>query len=225
MDYTVTYSPRRKGIRITIERDRSVVVLAPVGTALEVIDKAVVSQQVKIQQRIKHAQKYPDPRPINEFVSGESLLFLGRTYPLTIVNDNVDVEGIRFDKHFYIGRQNQPQANQLLKEWYRRQAREWLTPKIEQYAGQLGVTYKQIYVTNLRYRWGSCTPQNNIHFNWRLIKAPMRVVEYIIVHELAHLLEPNHTPAFWNIVAVQLPDYNKAKDWLKINGHLLEIDF
>lgn len=223
MDYTVTYSSRRKGIRITIERDRSVVVMAPEGTSAEIIEQVVVSQQKKIQQKVNHAQKYPDPRPISEFVSGESLLFLGRTYPLTVTDETT--EGVHFDDHFYISRQNQQQANILLRNWYQQQAREWLTPKIEQYAICLGVAYKQIRVTDLRYRWGSCTPQNNLHFNWRLIKAPMRVVEYIIVHELAHLLEPNHTPAFWNIVAVQLPHYEKAKEWLKQYGHLLEVDF
>lgn len=223
MEYTVTYSPKRKGIRITIERDRSVVVLAPVGTSLEVIDKAVASQRAKIQQRVNHIQKYPDPRPVSEFVAGESILFLGRTYPLTLTDDFT--EGIRFDDRFYIGRSQQSQANELLRTWYQREARTWLTPKIEQYATRLGVSYNQIRITDLRFRWGSCTPQNNLHFNWRLIKAPMRVVEYIIVHELAHLLEPNHTTAFWNIVSVQLPHYEKAKDWLRDHGHQLEIDF
>lgn len=223
MEYTVTYSNRRKGIRITVERDRSVVVVAPTGTSAAVIAQVVATQTIKIQNRVNHEQKYPDPRPISEFVSGESLLFLGRTYPLTVTEE--PIAGVRFDDHFYVGRQHQQQANALLKDWYLEQARHWLTPKIEQYADRLGVVYKQIRVTDLRYRWGSCTPANSIHFNWRLIKAPMSVIEYIIVHELAHLIEPNHTPAFWTIVSVQLPQFEKAKEWLKQNGHQLEIDF
>lgn len=223
MEYTVNYSPRRKGIRITIERDRSVVVHAPVGTSTAVIERAVDGQRINILRRVNHIQKYPTPRPINEFVSGESLLFLGRTYPLTVTDE--PIERIRFDEHFYISRANQPQANNLIRAWYQQQARVWLTPRIELYANRLGVVYQKIRVTDLRFRWGSCTSQNNLHFNWRLIKAPMRVVEYIIVHELVHLLEPNHTPAFWNIVAVQLPDYEKAKVWLREYGHQLEVDF
>ncbi|MBU4138749.1 MAG: M48 family metallopeptidase, partial [Euryarchaeota archaeon] len=73
-----------------------------------------------------------------------------------------------------------------------------------------------------RYRWGSCTVNNNINFNWRLIKAPMFVIDYIIVHELAHLIETNHTPKFRNIVRAQSPTMEKAKAWLKENGQLLE---
>lgn len=223
MEYTVTYSPHRKGIRITIERDRSVVVTAPTGTSAAVIEQVVTTQKSKITARIDHAQKYPDPRPINEFVSGESLLFLGRTYPLTVTE--LDVEAVRFDNHFYINSRQHQQVNHLLKEWYIAQAREWLTPKIKLYADRLGVVYRQIRISDLRFRWGSCTPTNSLHFNWRLIKAPMSVIEYIVVHELAHLIEPNHTSVFWNIVSVQLPQYEKAKEWLKQNGHQLEVDF
>lgn len=223
MEYSVKYSSRRKGIRITIERDRSVVVSVPEGTSAEFIEQVVSQQRVKIQQRINHPQKYPDPRPISEFVSGESILFLGRTYPLTITDEVI--ESFRFDDHFYISKASQVEANTLLRDWYQQQARTWLTPKIQQYAERLGVAYTSIHVTDLKYRWGSCTAQSKLRFNWRLIKAPMRVVEYIIVHELAHLIEPNHTPVFWQIIAVQLPHYEKAKDWLKQHGHLLEVDF
>jgi len=223
MEYTVKYSARRKGIRITIERDRTVVVTAPEGTSEEVINQVVTQQRVKIQQRINHPQKYPDPRPISEFVSGESILFLGRTYPLTITDEQG--ESFRFDEHFYISKASQGEANTLLRAWYQQQARDWLRPKIQLYAERLGVAYTSIQIADLKYRWGSCTAQSKLRFNWRLIKAPMRVVEYIIVHELAHLLEPNHTPAFWHIIAIQLPHYEKAKEWLKQHGHLLEIDF
>jgi predicted metal-dependent hydrolase len=89
----------------------------------------------------------------------------------------------------------------------------------------LGVTYNQILISDLKYRWASCTPKNNLNFNWRIIKAPIFVVDYLIVHELAHLIEPNHTPAFWNIVAVQVPRHELAKEWLRKHGSLLEEDF
>lgn len=77
----------------------------------------------------------------------------------------------------------------------------------------------------MKYRWGSCTPNGNLLFNWRIIKAPLYVVEYVIVHELAHLIKHNHSVDFWNIVSVQLPNFDKAKEWLKLNGGILEIDF
>ena len=82
--------------------------------------------------------------------------------------------------------------------------------------------YKEAKIGDSKLRWGSCTPNDNVIFNWRLIKAPMFVIDYVIVHELAHLLESNHTPRFWNIVKAQIADTEKAKEWLKAHGAELE---
>ncbi len=81
---------------------------------------------------------------------------------------------------------------------------------------------RQAKIVDNRYRWGSCTVKDNVNFNWRLIKAPMFVIDYVIVHELAHLIEANHTPRFWNIVRAQSPKMEKAKQWLMENGQILE---
>ncbi len=79
-------------------------------------------------------------------------------------------------------------------------------------------------IVDSRFRWGSCTPKDNVTFNWRLIKAPVLVIDYVIAHELAHLIEANHTARFWNIVKAQLPGMEKAKVWLKKYGQFLEQD-
>ena len=79
-------------------------------------------------------------------------------------------------------------------------------------------------IVDNRFRWGSCTPKDNVTFNWRLIKAPVFVIDYVIAHELAHLIEANHTPRFWNIVKAQLPGMERAKAWLKEHGQFLEQD-
>jgi predicted metal-dependent hydrolase len=80
----------------------------------------------------------------------------------------------------------------------------------------------EVLIVDDRLRWGACTAKNNIRLNWRLIKAPMSVIDYVIVHELAHLLESNHTPTFWNIVRAKVPGAEKSKAWLKVHGQLLE---
>ena len=90
------------------------------------------------------------------------------------------------------------------------------------HARELGVAVVEVKIVDNRYRWGSCTMNDNVNFNWRLIKAPMFVIDYVIVHELAHLIEANHTPMFWNIVRAQAPRMDKAKAWLKEHGQLLE---
>lgn len=219
LDYRIVYS-ERKTIGLTVERDRSVVVAAPHGTSEDAIRQAVEAKKLWLYRKLNHARKYPAAPVRKEFVTGETLLYLGRHYRLEITDD--DAPGVRFQNRFYISRQRQAEAGQLLQEWYVERAREKLTPRIRHFAEAMGVAYNRILVSDLRVRWASCTPKNNLNFNWRIIKAPQFVVDYLIVHELAHLREANHTPVFWNVVAVQLPRYLAAREWLQENGHLLE---
>lgn len=222
IEYSIRYS-NRKTLSIIVERDRSVVVRAPLNTSKELIEKEISKRKFLLFQKINHPQKYVTPKPRKEFVSGESLLYLGKHHKMEVVQDEID--GIRFDNKFHISKSKQDKAEELLRNWYIKQAEEKIVPKVKIHAKNLGVNFNAIKILDLKYRWGSCTPKDNINFNWRLIKAPIYVVDYIIVHELTHLLEPNHTIEFWNIVSVQLPHYNKAKNWLKDNGHILETEF
>lgn len=220
--YDIVYS-KRKTISIVVERDRSVVVRAPLTATEENIRTIVEKKKHLIRKRLEHNQKYPVEQETKEFVSGESLLYLGKEYKLLVTDE--PVEGVVFDCKFFISKDQQPKASKLIKQWYMQSAKEIIVPKAKLLARQIGVAYNDINILDLKYRWGSCTPKDNIHLNWRLVKAPVIVIEYIIVHELTHLLETNHTPEFWNRVATQLPNYEKAKVWLKENGHELEKDF
>ena len=111
---------------------------------------------------------------------------------------------------------------EALREWYIGKAKEKIVPRVKHHARQLGVDVAEVKIVDNRFRWGSCTLKDNVNFSWRLIKAPMFVIDYVIVHELSHLIEANHTPRFWNIVCTQAPTIDKAKAWLKENGQLLE---
>jgi hypothetical protein len=221
-DYEIKYS-NRKTLNISVERDRSVVVRAPENLSLAKIEEIVHSKRNWIKDKINHSQKYPVDFKAKEFVSGEALLYLGRNYQLLVVDE--DFEGIKFNQSFSISKSNQKNANQLFKEWYLSKALEKIKPLAKKYAANLGVEYNECRTSEMKYRWGSCTPKNNIIFNWRIIKAPMYVLEYLVAHELVHLIENNHTPKFWNILSIQIPNHEKAKKWLKEKGQLLEIDF
>jgi hypothetical protein len=222
LEYEVKFS-KRKRLNITIERDRRIVVRAPVNTPMEKVDKIVQSKKQWIREKLGHSQKYPAEITPKEFVTGETLMYLGRNYQLVVEDEEFD--GIKFKSRFHISRSNQKKANQLFKEWYRGKALRKLTKLADKYAVNLGVEFNQCKVSSMKYRWASCTPTNNLIFNWRIIKAPMYVLEYLVVHELTHLIEHNHTTKFWNIVSVQVPNFQKAKTWLKEHGQQLEIDF
>lgn len=222
INYEVKYS-NRKTISITVERDRTVIVRAPFHTSSQKIDSIIEKKKFLLHKKINSSNKFPVPKPYKEFVSGESIMYLGRLYKLEISQENFS--GVRFENRFSVSSFNRSKANQLLKDFYYEQAKEILIPRIKRFADSLGVVQNKISITDSKYRWGSCTHKGNINFNWRIIKAPINVIDYIIVHELTHLLEANHTPDFWNIISIQLPNFKKSKDWLKVNGNLLEIDF
>ena len=220
--YTVKRSGKRRKLTITVERDRTVVVHAPANASDEVIHRVVESKRQWIHEKISHQKKYDDlPHPPGkELVSGESALYLGRQYRIEMVESGL--KEIRFNQRFMVPLSHGGRKRGLLRDWYITRANEKILPRVRRHAHQLGVEYRRAKIVNIRYRWGSCTVKDNVNFNWRLIKAPMFVIDYVIVHELAHLIEANHTPRFWNIVRVQVPTVEKARSWLSENGQVLE---
>ncbi len=222
LTYTVHRSTRRRRLTITVERDCTVIVHAPENTSDEAIQQVVTSKKQWIYEKLGHPQKYHDlPHPPGkELVNGESALYLGRQYRMEIVPTGL--AEIEFAQRFLIPAEQAPNRADALREWYIGRAKERIIPRAKQHARQLGVGIAEIRIVNGHYRWGSCTPEGNVSFNWRLIKAPMFVIDYVIVHELAHLLEANHTPVFWNIVRAQAPTMDRARAWLKEHGQLLE---
>jgi predicted metal-dependent hydrolase len=222
MSYTIQRSTTRRKLTITVERDRSVVVHAPCNTTDETIRRVVNGKRQWIFEKIRHSRKYQDlpHAPGKELVSGESVLYLGRYYRIEVTPDRS--EEIRFANRFYIPASSAPKRKGVLRDWYIARAHEKILPRVAQHGRMLGVEFKQAKIVDNRYRWGSCTVKDNINLNWRLIKAPMFVVDYVIVHELAHLIENNHTPVFWNIVQTHAPSMEKARIWLTENGQVLE---
>lgn len=222
--YTIRRSPKRKKLTITVERDRSIVVHAPECTTDETIQEVVESKRQWIHEKTKHAQKYeeqPHP-PGKELVNGESTLYLGRNYQIEIVP--TESTEIRFEQRFLIPSCLVGERRDVLRKWYIDQASKKILPKVESVAASLGVDYAGAKIVDNRFRWGSCTVKNNVNLNWRLIKAPMFVIDYVIVHEVAHLIEGNHTPRFWNIVRAHAPATEKARSWLRNHGQILEQD-
>ena len=224
LKYTIKRSAKRKKLTITVERNREVIVHAPTTTSDAKIEQVVESRRQWIFEKLRNSQKYrPQPHaPGKELVSGESALYLGRAYRIEIVPDCLTE--VQFKQRFMVPISSEKSPHGALRAWYEAKAKAVILPRVEAHAKALGVEYNQAKIVDAQFRWGSCTLKNNVNFNWRLIKAPSWVIDYVIVHELAHLIETNHTPRFWNIVRAQVPKAEKAKLWLGENGHLLEED-
>lgn len=222
LSYTVQRSTKRRKLTISVERDRRVVVHVPERMSVEDIRRVVESKRGWIYEKIGHVQKYSNLShpPGKELVSGESALYLGRQYRIEIVKTGLSE--IEFEQRFLIPATRTDKQVEALREWYINRAKEEIISRVKLHARDLGVDVSATKIVDNRFRWGSCTLKSNVNLNWRLIKAPMFVIDYVIVHELAHLIEANHTPRFWNIVRTQTPTMEKAKVWLKENGQLLE---
>jgi predicted metal-dependent hydrolase len=222
LSYLVHRSAKRKTLTITVERDRSVVVHAPSNVSDEAIQRVVDSRRQWIFEKVRHSQKYRELAhpPGKELVNGESALYLGRHYRIELVKDGSGE--IEFTQRFLIPASHAMQRRGAMREWYLARANEKILPRVGRRAHELGVAFKQAKIVDSRYRWASCTVHDNVTFNWRLIKAPTLVIDYVIVHELAHLIEANHTPRFWNVVRTHVPKMEKARAWLSENGQVLE---
>jgi predicted metal-dependent hydrolase len=220
--YDIVRSPKRRKLTITVERNRAVVVRAPDSATDSEIERVVSSKRQWILEKLRHPQKYQNRGhpPGKEVVNGESALYLGRDYRIEIV-ETASGE-VEFADQFLVPPTQQAKRRKVLRDWYVARAKEQILRRVEQHAHDLGVTFKSARVVENRYRWGSCTVKDNVNFNWRLIKAPMFVIDYVIVHELAHLLEANHTARFWSILRAHSPAMEKAKAWLRTHGQLLE---
>ena len=221
-EYSIRRSAKRKRLTITVERDCEVIVHAPEAVSEAKIEAILLTKQRWIRDKVNHPQKYQKPLhpPGKEIVNGESALYLGRHYKIELVPGKEKT--VRFEQKFLIPAWLASGRRTVLRSWYEERAKEKILPKVVKFAKQLGVKYGKARLIDDLYRWGSCTPNNNLHFNWRLSKAPVYVIDYMILHELAHLREPNHTPQFWSLVRSQCPKMEKAKQWLKEHGQILE---
>ena len=106
---------------------------------------------------------------------------------------------------------------------YRQAAKEYIPKRAAHFAALLGVTYENITIRDQKTRWGSCSSKGTLSFNWRLMLAPPAVLDYVVIHELCHRKEMNHSPRFWRLVEQIMPDYKTKRQWLKENGNKLTL--
>jgi predicted metal-dependent hydrolase len=220
LDYQIVRSERRT-IGITVERDRRVIVRAPRHARGEAIDAAVERKRLWIWQKLRDPRKYAMVPGAKEFVAGEAFLFFGQNYSLELVSEprgEVRLNGRRFE----LSRAERSCGRELFRKWFLSEARRHMSPRAAMLANAMGVKFKRISVRDLKYSWGSCAPGGTLTFNWRIVQAPTVVVDYLIVHELAHAMVANHSREFWNIVAVHAPAWEKARDWLTRHGSRME---
>ena len=209
----------RKTISIEINREGGVIVRAPQKYPEYQIKKTIETHKEWIKDRIELAEKRKIQVPPKKFIHGEQFLFQGELFPLVIHSSNK--KKMWFDQGFYIPKNLEGKARELLMEWYKERARVAFLDRVCYHTAQTGSRAKTMRLSSAQTRWGSCSMRGSLNFNWRLIMAPPHILDYVVVHEIIHLEEHNHSASFWKKVSKQFPEYKKAKQWLKEYGHTL----
>ena len=208
--------------------DGIVNVIVPQSISEKRIEDLIKARTTWIRQKLKLQASVVVPKA-KEYVNGESFTYLGRNYRLKCVKSATG------DVKLKNGYLNVPVADAMreakltgflrtaLEQWYFSKALEKLKEKTKRYSEILGVKPISVSIKEYKSRWGSCSTNGEVTYNWRIIIAPHHIVDYIVVHELCHLLEHNHGPKYWKHVESVVPDYRICREWLKTHGQTLII--
>lgn len=212
--FEVRRSPRRATLGLTVDRGGELVIHAPESSERDELARWTRSKLLWVHRKLlDKSDVLPQVRE-PEFVSGESFSYLGKTFRLKIVRGAK--EPLQFDgKNFLLSEKARAKAAAHFKYWYIHAGTEWLRHRVTLLGRRLGVEPTRVYVRDLGYRWGSCGKNSIVYFNWKLLQLPPRLTDYVIAHELAHLLERNHGPELWRILDRSLPDWFARREELK----------
>lgn len=223
LSYSIGLSRQRRTLTLQVLLDGSVRVRAPTSIGLDDIRAFVASRADWIERtRARFAARpQPAPRPL---VAGTALPLLDETLVLAPEYGRARRDPVRRDgAMLVICARDADHARALLTDWYRGIALQHVACRAAHYSASVGRVPSRISIRDQRTRWGSCSPSGTISINWRLMLAPAHVMDYVIVHELCHLLHANHGPRFWKLVASVCPDYRQARDRLRHIGYSLVI--
>lgn len=213
---------RRKTFALIIEPDGSLTVRAPLRASQAQIERLVHEKADWIKTKQNWVRSQPAKPGPKTYTAGELFYYLGEKIPLEIVPASSPALRLE-DGRFQLARRSLSHASDVFAGWYRRQARQVIGERLAMRAGELGLVYGGPRITSAQMRWGSCGPKGTLNFSWRLVMAPPQVIDYVIVHELAHLTIRDHSRRFWEQVARWAPDYKQQVAWLKANGLLLNL--
>jgi predicted metal-dependent hydrolase len=215
LSYKIIFSGRRT-VSLIINKEGELVVRAPKRVPEYEIQRMVESRRGWI---LKHLEKAALKKPTTkQYINGQKFWYLGKEYELKIL------EGYRsriefINNTFYISKSNLHKGKSFFEKWYRNQAKDVISSRAVFYSGLMKTEYKSLKITGANTRWGSCSALGNINFSYRLVMAPISVVDYVVVHELAHLQHRNHSKSFWELVGKFYPNFKEARKWLNQNSH------
>ena len=213
LDFEIQLSGARRSIGITVDRDGSLIVNAPHDCDEAELVAFAREKRMWVYKKLAEKDLLLSHRPIKEFVSGEGFAYLGRSHRLLLADH--PEHPVKLVCGRLVMRRDLAAGGsgaQAMIDWYRMRGMRWLPRRMEPWARRMGVRPAAIDVRDLGYRWGSLGKTERVNFHWAAMQLNPTLVDYVIVHELAHILEANHTPEFWARVERTMPNFQIAKD-------------
>jgi predicted metal-dependent hydrolase len=214
---TIIRSRKRKSVGIQVLPDASVKVTIPF-----LYPKFYVSKLLKDKEEwIRNAQQRMLAKQKNTVLEGY-FFYLGKQYRLELHPGQKEIVLVIQDT-IAVATTNKKYVKTYLTSWYKQEARKIIAQRVNHYAKIAALSFKSIAITSAETRWGSCSSNRTLNFNWKLVMAPLEVIDYVVSHELAHLTELNHSRAFWDRVRKMYPLYREYRTWLRRYGYKLTV--
>jgi hypothetical protein len=227
VEVQVRRSDRRQTIGLTVERDGSVVAAVPASVSLGEVERQLRSRELWLHSALTRRMSLTPSATVKQYVSGEGFHYLGRAYRLRVLRAVTAADQIPelrlFHGMFHLRGDCALHGRESFVRWYSARAEIWLAERMPRLQRRVGVEARRVAVMDLGYRWASCSESGRLNFHWRTILLPPGLVEYIVLHELCHMLEHNHTPRFWSFVRRADRDFERKESWLKENGSRFDL--
>ncbi|MBK1811702.1 M48 family metallopeptidase [Clostridium sp. YIM B02505] len=222
MEYQLIRS-KRKTVAIEVKEDK-IIIKCPYNCSKQYLDSLIDKNRAWIEETHKKVMSKKDKKLVCK--EGQSVYFMGIPYKIKVIRGATDLLEFNGDEFIFTtmsslfdnNEESEKTRMELMMAWFRKQGTEYLTKRTCDLAKQLGLTINKVYIKNVRTIWGSCSTNNNINYNIRLISMPKEIIDYVIIHELCHLVQRNHSEKFWQLVERIIPDYKQKRSFLKNNS-------
>jgi len=212
-------SPRRRTVEITVDRDGGLVLACPTETTLDDLAQVVRQRRLWIYRRLAEKEALSAAASPKEYVSGEGFLYLGRSYRLKIVPANAQQPPLRLcHSRFELRRDAQSEGRERFIHWYTAQLERRVPEQVAALALRVGNAPHSVHVRDLGFRWGSCGRKRDLYVHWRVATLPLTIIEYVVAHEMVHLVCRRHNDEFWQRLERLVPDCLERGRWLATHG-------
>lgn len=217
ISYKVKRSARVRRVRLEMRPESGLTVVIPKFYGIGKVTNLLKAKQDWILGNFAEYDKVQPQFARTEIEAGDAIPYLGRKLTVLTEESIGKTDCVRLEQNRLTASLTSAskKLNVILEQWYRIQAAKLITGKVEKWSARLDVRHNRITIRGQKTRWGSCSRKGNLSFNWKLLMAPEPVVDYVVIHELAHLKEMSHSKRFWELVAEQCSGWRELKKWLK----------